>query len=126
MGARAAPRETGTVERVGIPVNEILVGDAVEQLRALPAQSVQCVVTSPPYFRLRDYGVAGQIGLEGSGEEYLAKLVQVFRQVRRVLRKDGTLWLNMGDGYVGSGRGNDYGSSLEGSREHQAECRKVG
>ena len=111
---------------MGFPVNEFLVGDALEQLRRLPAQSVHCVVTSPPYFRLRDYGVPGQIGLEASGEEYLDRMVQVFRLARRVLRRDGTLWLNMGDGYVGSGRGNDYDSSLEGSRDHQAECRKVG
>ena len=90
-----------------LPVNEILVGDAAEQLRQLPAQSVHCVMTSPPYFRLRDYGVPGQIGLETSGEEYLARIVEVFRQVRRVLRRDGTVWLNMGDGYVGSWRGGD-------------------
>lgn len=110
---------------MGIPVNEILVGDAAEQLRSLPAQSVHCVVTSPPYFRLRDYGVPGQIGLEASGEEYLERMVQVLRQVRRVLRKDGTVWLNMGDSYVGGGRGGDVGSTLEGGREHQAETRKV-
>lgn len=90
-----------------LPVNEILVGDAAEQLRRLPAQSVQCIMTSPPYFRLRDYGIPGQLGLEATGEEYLERMVAVFRQVRRVLRKDGVLWLNMGDGYVGSWRGGD-------------------
>lgn len=108
-----------------LPVNEILVGDAMDQLRRLPAQSVQCIVTSPPYFRLRDYGVPGQMGLEKTGEEYLEKMVAVFRQVRRVLRKDGTLWLNMGDAYVGGGRGKDVGSTLEGTRHNQAESRKV-
>lgn len=90
-----------------LPVNEILVGDATEHLRRMPAQSVHCVMTSPPYFRLRDYGVPGQVGLEETGEEYIEKLVSIFRQVRRVLRRDGTLFLNMGDGYVGAWRGGD-------------------
>lgn len=64
--------------------------------------TVQCVVTSPPYWRLRDYGVSGQLGMEGSVEEYVSGLVRVFDEVWRVLRKDGTLWLNMGDSYAGS------------------------
>jgi DNA modification methylase len=73
--------------------------------RALPlvAGCVQCVVTSPPYFGLRDYGHAGQIGLEATPSEYVATLVQVFREVRRVLKEDGTVWLNLGDSYSGSG-----------------------
>jgi site-specific DNA-methyltransferase (adenine-specific) len=75
-------------------------GDALEVLRTLPDRSVNCCVTSPPYWRLRDYGVAGQIGDEPTIEEYLGKLVAVFREVRRVLHADGVLWLNMGDGYV--------------------------
>jgi DNA modification methylase len=69
-------------------------------LRTLPDESVHCCVTSPPYFGLRDYGVAGQIGLEPSPEQYIAELVAVFREVRRVLRKDATLWLNLGDSYA--------------------------
>jgi DNA modification methylase len=77
-----------------------LCGDVIEQLRTLPDESVQCVVTSPPYFGLRDYGADGQIGLEGSPAEYVAKMVKVFREVRRVLRADGTLWLNLGDSYA--------------------------
>ncbi len=65
-------------------------------------ETVQCVVTSPPYWGLRDYGVEGQLGLEAMPEEYITNLVMVFREVRRVLRKDGTLWLNLGDGYAES------------------------
>jgi DNA modification methylase len=80
-------------------------GDCREVLRTLPDESVHCCVTSPPYFGLRDYGVAGQIGLEASPDEFVAELVDVFREVRRVLRDDGTLWLNLGDSYAGSGKG---------------------
>ena len=69
-------------------------------LRGLPDQSVQCCVTSPPYWGLRDYGHEGQIGLEDTPEAYVAKMVEVFREVRRVLRDDGTLWLNLGDSYA--------------------------
>lgn len=70
---------------------------------------VQCVITSPPYYGLRDYGVDGQIGLEQSPEEYVSKLVDVFREIWRVMRHDGTLWLNLGDSYAGSGGpGNQY------------------
>ena len=78
----------------------ILIGDARERLRDLQDGSVHCVVTSPPYFGLRDYGVKGQIGLEGTPEAYVQKMVEVFREVRRVLRDDGTLWLNLGDSYA--------------------------
>jgi DNA modification methylase len=78
---------------------QILVGDARERMREMQDESVQCVVTSPPYWGLRDYGVAGQMGLERTPEEYVAALVAVFREVRRVLRNDGTLWLNLGDTY---------------------------
>jgi len=75
--------------------------------RSLPLHDgcVQCCVTSPPYFGLRDYGVTGQIGLESSPDAYVTQLVAVFREVRRVLRDDGTLWLNLGDSYTGSGKG---------------------
>jgi DNA modification methylase len=80
----------------------ILIGDAREKLRELPARSFQTCVTSPPYFGLRDYDVDGQIGLEETPDAYVAELVSVFREVRRVLRDDGTLWLNLGDSYAGS------------------------
>lgn len=78
---------------------EIRVGDCRELLRAIPEASVQCVVTSPPYFRLRDYGVPGQIGLESTPEAYVAEMVAAFREVRRILRPDGTAWVNLGDSY---------------------------
>lgn len=77
----------------------ILQGDALELLRTLPPESVHTCVTSPPYYNLRDYGVEGQIGNEASVEEYLQALVTVFREVRRVLRPDGTLWVNVGDSH---------------------------
>lgn len=89
----------------------ILQGDCCEVLKALPDQSVHCVVTSPPYYGLRDYGVAGQIGLEPSPALYVDKMVEVFREVWRVLRDDGTLWLNLGDSYAGSGRGGNPADS---------------
>ena len=77
----------------------ILIGDCLALLRTLPDGAAQTCVTSPPYYGLRDYGVAGQIGLEESPDAYVARLVDVFREVRRVLRDDGTLWLNLGDSY---------------------------
>ena len=84
-------------------------GDALTVLKTLPDESVQCCVTSPPYWGLRDYGVEGQLGLEESPEAYVAKMVEVFREVKRVLRRDGTLFLNVGDSYAGSGNGShDY------------------
>lgn len=86
-------------------MNSIIIGDALTVLKTLPDQSVHCIVTSPPYWGLRDYGCEGQLGLEKTPEEYVAKMVEVFREGRRVLRDDGTLWLNLGDSYVAN-RGN--------------------
>ena len=80
-------------------------GDALKTLRTLPNESVQTTVTSPPYFQLRDYKIDGQLGLESTPEEYVAKMVEVFREVRRVLRSNGTLWLNLADSYIGGGKG---------------------
>jgi DNA modification methylase len=80
-------------------------GDALAVLRSLPAGSVHCAVTSPPYWGLRDYGAAGQLGLERIPEEYIKRLVEIFREVRRVLRDDGILWLNLGYCYAtGAGK----------------------
>lgn len=79
---------------------QILQGDVRKVLPTLPDESVHCVVTSPPYWGLRDYGCPGQLGLERTPEEYVRGMVDVFREVRRVLRSDGTLWLNMGDCYA--------------------------
>jgi DNA modification methylase len=85
--------------------NVIHAGDALEVLRRLPEGSVDCCVTSPPYFGLRDYGVSGQIGLENTPQAYVERLVAVLDEVHRVLKKEGTFWLNLGDSYAGSGRG---------------------
>ena len=88
----------------------ILVGDALSRLATMPDESVHCCVTSPPYWGLRSYkGDPGMIGLEPTFEEHLENLLTVFREVRRVLRKDGTLWLNYGDAYAGGGRGKGSG-----------------
>ncbi len=83
----------------------VLEGDCRTMLATLPAASVQCCVTSPPYFGLRDYGHAGQIGLEQTPDAYVTEMVAVFREMRRALRDDGTLWLNLGDSYAGNGGG---------------------
>ena len=77
----------------------------MQVLRTLERESVQCCVTSPPYWNLRNYGIAGQIGLEATPEEYVQKMVEVFREVKRVLRNDGTLFINLGDTYAGSNQG---------------------
>jgi DNA modification methylase len=81
-------------------IQRIIPGDCIAGLRTLPDASVHCCVTSPPYWGLRDYGHEGQIGLESTPEAYVARMVEVFREVRRVLRDDGTLWLNLGDSYA--------------------------
>ena len=83
----------------------ILCADAAAGLKTLPPKSVQMCVTSPPYYGLRDYGADGQIGEEQSPEEYIARLTEVFAEVHRVLKDDGTLWLNIADSYAGSGKG---------------------
>lgn len=83
----------------------IIEGDALHALRLLPSSSIQCVVTSPPYWGLRDYGIEGQIGLEGTLPQFINHLVAVFNEVKRVLRDDGTLWVNIGDGYTSGNRG---------------------
>lgn len=100
----------------------ILEGDCRERLREMPEASVHCVVTSPPYWGLRDYGVEGQMGLETTPDEYIAGMVEVFREVRRVLRADGVLWLNMGDSYSTLPRGNrpgDFSTSALTNSERQ-------
>ena len=79
---------------------QIITGEATEALRLLPSSCCSTCVTSPPYYGLRNYGEDGQIGLEETPEEYTWRLVEVFREVRRVLKDDGTLWLNIGDSYA--------------------------
>jgi len=88
-------------------INTIINSDCLIGLKELPDECVDCCVTSPPYYGLRDYGVDGQIGLEKTPEAYVLKLVELFREVRRVLKKEGTLWLNLGDSYAGSGKGSN-------------------
>lgn len=90
-----------------IELDTIYTGDALAVLKGLPDGSVNCCVTSPPYYALRDYGVDGQIGRESSPKEYVSRLTEVFAEVRRVLRPDGTLWLNLGDTYAGKGNQGD-------------------
>jgi DNA modification methylase len=97
---------------------QILSGDVMDMLKTLPSDSVDCVVTSPPYWGLRDCGVAGQIGLEPTLAEFIAKLVEVFEEVRRVLKPTGTCWVNMGDCYMtGAGKVNTApGGGTQGER----------
>lgn len=95
---------------------QIINADVIAGLKSLPEKSVHCVITSPPYWGVRDYGVEGQIGLEKTPEEYLEKMVQVFREVKRVLRDDGTAWVNMGDNYATGGyEPHDKGAALNGN-----------
>lgn len=95
-------------------------GDCLEVMRSLPDESINCCVTSPPYWGLRDYGVDGQIGLESTPQEFVAKMVEVFEEVKRVLAKDGTCWLNLGDSYAGSW-GNYSPTGKGGQREKSTE-----
>lgn len=104
----------------------VLCGDVFDGLQLLPSESVQCCVTSPPYWGLRDYGVDGQLGLEKTPEEYVQKMVDVFREVRRVLKDDGTLWLNLGDSYVANATGglSNRPTLMTGGRANQVEAAK--
>lgn len=87
-------------------MSKIICADAAAGLKSLPPDSVRMCVTSPPYYGLRDYGADGQIGIEQTTQEYIARLVEVFAEVYRVLKPDGTLWLNIGDMYSNRTRGN--------------------
>src|SRR5690606_31741688 len=98
-------------------------GDAAATLAQLPDGSIDCIVTSPPYFGLRDYGVDGQLGSEPSPAEFVAALTAVFREARRVLADDGTLWLNLGDSYSG---GNRTSYDTEGGKSAKTRARGHG
>jgi len=95
------------------PRYRIIEGDCIKGMKTLPEASVQTCITSPPYFGLRDYGNGDQIGLEETPDQYVAKMVEVFREVRRVLRDDGTVWLNLGDSYSAGGRGGGQDGSIQ-------------
>ena len=105
---------------------KIITGDSFSELQKLDSNSIQCVVTSPPYFGLRDYGVDGQIGLEPTVQEYVANLVAVFREVRRVLRDDGVAWLNLGDSYYNYRPGNYSDNRSHSFGKERDESRKRG
>jgi len=115
----------------GSNVASVMVGDCLASLRTLPDRSINCRVTSPPYYGLRDYGVDGQIGLEETPDAFVARLVEVFREVRRAMTDDGTLWVNIWDSYVrnpskgGSGPNgkHDYVPSYGNARKHLSESR---
>jgi DNA modification methylase len=92
-------------------LNEIIQGDCLDVLKSFPDESVDCCVTSPPYWGLRDYGVDGQLGAETTPELYVENLVSVFGEVKRVLKKEGTLWLNLGDSYAAGKSGRDDSGS---------------
>lgn len=94
-------------------------GDCRDELKLLPASSAHTVITSPPYYNLRDYDAEGQIGLEQTPEEYVDALVGVFREVKRVLRDDGILWLNLGDSYAQGGRGSAFGDKSRKQRTNR-------
>lgn len=102
---------------------QLIEADSIAGLSQLAPSSVHCCVTSPPYFGLRDYGVAGQIGLERSPAEYVERIVEVFRAVRRVLRDDATLWLNLGDSYANDGK---WGGHTGGKHVKALHCSPIG
>ena len=92
---------------------DIRVGNSLLELKKIPKESIQTVVTSPPYWGLRDYGHDSQLGAENTPDEYVDGLVDVFREIRRVLKKDGTVWLHLGDSYVGGGKGEWSNGSIQ-------------
>ena len=104
----------------------IIIGDCRDALRSLPPESVYCCVTSPPYFGLRNYGMAGQIGLEPTPDAFVAEMVAVFRDVRRVLRDDGTLWLNLGDSYNAGRNGGHAGGAKQASLDRHKGIERSG
>jgi site-specific DNA-methyltransferase (adenine-specific) len=95
--------------------NKIYHGDSLEVLKTFPNESIDCVMTSPPYWALRSYNVDGQLGLEPTFQEYITKLCDIFDEVKRVLKKEGTCWVNLGDTYYGSGKG--VGGDIEKSKQ---------
>jgi len=97
---------------------KILQGNCLDKLKELPDQSINTCITSPPYWGLRDYGEGEQLGMEDTPEEFVSNLVEVFREVKRVLRDDGTVWLNLGDSYSSGGRTTTTNQSLRGDKDY--------
>lgn len=111
---------------------QILNADALEALRTLPDSCCRTCITSPPYYGLRDYGADGQIGLEDTPERYIENLAQIFREVKRVLQDDGTLWVNIGDSYAASGKGrnrdgvfNEKDENIQSARQKKSQIRRT-
>lgn len=100
-------------------LNQILQGDCIKVVQSLPPDTIQTVITSPPYWGLRDYGMTEQIGLEETVQDYIQKIVSLFREIKRVLKDDGTVWLNLGDAYAGSGRGRIANGQAHPGIEHK-------
>jgi len=124
---KSAASAVGRAFGIVAPRVEVVHADVMAGLRSLPDESVHCCVTSPPYWGLRDYGIPGQLGLEDTPDEYVARLVEVFREVRRVLVKDGTLWLNLGDSFANSpGAVLSYGTRREHARRRARQEVVVG
>ena len=101
--------------------NKIYLGDARQIIKTFPNESIDCCITSPPFWGLRDYGVNGQYGLEKTPEEYVAKMVEVFREVKRVMKKEGNLWLNLGDSYNSHSTGQGNVGGIEGNRKNKCD-----
>lgn len=117
-------------------LNKIYQGNCIDVLKTFEDNSVNCCITSPPYYGLRDYGVEGQVGNENSPEEYVQKLVDIFIEVKRVLKDDGTLWLNLGDGWAGSNQASgtknpsqkqisNHGTNYMTDKSHKSKLSKV-
>ena len=113
------PEEVGKSMN-GLKTDTIINRDALYALRELPEESVHCCVTSPPYYALRDYGLDAQIGREDTPEQYIDRLTEVFRELRRVLRSDGTFWLNIADTYCGTGNKGYHADPKNPKREERA------
>lgn len=86
-------------------INTIICGDALSELKKIQDESINCIITSPPYFNLRDYNISGQIGLESTWQDYIKKLIDIFNEIKRVLKKEGTCFVNLGDTFAGGGYG---------------------
>lgn len=98
-------------------LNKVYLGDSLETIKTFKNESIDCVVTSPPYYGLRDYGMDGQIGLEETPGAYIQRLVELFREIRRVLKDDGTIWVNIGDSYYGGGKTSSISDNGSGEKQ---------